>query len=864
MAISSPGIGSNLDINSIVNQLMQAEAQPLAKLTKKEASYQARISAYGSLKGSLSAFQSALATLSDASKFQSIKADSSDAKVFTASASSKATAGAYNINVTQLARGQTLVGPAVGSLTSAIGSGADTTLTFQFGEISGGTLVGKSALLSASAAASGIPPAALSINGTNIATGITTNSAKELAAQINLSTGTTGVTATAAATDTGILSFGAVSTGAGDAYSLVIGSTTIASIGASASMSAEDLDIALTSGAGAAGLATEGITVTGSAAAGTLRFTRADGSNIRITQSLTNASGTAVGGIGGLTSGTTSTYTSSVSLSSASEIKIGGANPTAAGFAAGAMPTTYSGAAFAQDSNKATATVKIDSSNNTLQGIRDTINAAGLGVTASIVSDGSATPHHLVLTSNKTGTTSSMKISVSGDAALSNLLAYDPTGTQKMQQSSSAQSTLLSVNGIAVSSATQTVTDAIQGTTLTVNTLGASTLTVARDTAAVESSVNSFVKAYNDLNKTINTLTAYNPTTKEAGLLLGDAATRQIQSQIKRMMGDALPDAGGSFKLLTQIGIKSNSKDGSLSVDSAKLKTAINSNFDDIAALFATQGKTTDSLISYAGSSSATKPGTSAVNITTLATQGKMIGNAAAGLTITEGENDELSITVDGVSATVKLAAGTYTAASLAAQVQSAINGASGLSSSSVAVTVNADAAGIMTITSNRYGSASNVAVGGNGLTNLLGATPAATLGVDVAGTINGIAASGSGQTLTGAPGSLVEGLKLTVTGGATGERGTVSFSHGYATQLSLLVNGYTGNSGSISSTTEGLNRSVKDIEKQRAAFNTRLTAVEKRYRAQFAALDKTISSMSQTTNFLTQQLSQLSNLASE
>ena len=101
----------------------------------------------------------------------------------------------------------------------------------------------------------------------------------------------------------------------------------------------------------------------------------------------------------------------------------------------------YTGASFAENPDQPSGSITIDSSNNSLQGIRDAINKAGLGVTATIVADGSAEPNRLVLTSDKTGAASSMKITVDGDAALQNLLGYDPAdgGAQKLSQTSAAQ-----------------------------------------------------------------------------------------------------------------------------------------------------------------------------------------------------------------------------------------------------------------------------------------------------------------------------------------------------------------------------------------------------------------------------------------
>jgi flagellar hook-associated protein 2 len=103
------------------------------------------------------------------------------------------------------------------------------------------------------------------------------------------------------------------------------------------------------------------------------------------------------------------------------------------------------------------------------------------------------------------------------------------------------------------------------------------------------------------------------------------------------------------------------------------------------------------------------------LNVSQLATQGKAVGGGAAVLTINAASNDTIDLTVEGVAASVTLAAGTYTAAALAAEIQSKINGVIALSSAGISVTVT-QSAGVLSVTSNRYGSASTVAItGGTG-----------------------------------------------------------------------------------------------------------------------------------------------------
>lgn len=245
----------------------------------------------------------------------------------------------------------------------------------------------------------------------------------------------------------------------------------------------------------------------------------------------------------------------------------------------------YSGAAFTSNGN-GTASITIDSTNNTLEGIRDAINAASMGVTATIVNDGSGTPYRLALTSGSSGASNSMKITTSGgDGSIDSLLAYDPAGTQNLTQTIAAQNADLTVNGIAITSASNTVSEAIQGVTLTLtNTTAApASLTVARDTTAINTAASGFVDAYNALAGQIKSRSAYATNGSAGGALAGDGTLRVMQDQLRSIFNT--PASGGTLTSLAEVGIAFQ-KDGSLSLDSSKLNSAISANFSDVTNLF--------------------------------------------------------------------------------------------------------------------------------------------------------------------------------------------------------------------------------------------------------------------------------------
>lgn len=246
---------------------------------------------------------------------------------------------------------------------------------------------------------------------------------------------------------------------------------------------------------------------------------------------------------------------------------------------------TYTGATFTSNGN-GTTNVTIDSTNNTLEGIRDAINAANFGVTATIVNDGSATPYRLALTSTNSGASNSIKITASGgDGTINSLLGYDPAGVQNLNQTIAAQNASLTVNGIAISKTSNTVSDAIQGVTFTLGKVTTSpvNLTVAHDTSAISTAASGVVEAYNALYNQLKTRSAYGTATSQAPALEGDGTVRIMLSQLRNILNTAA--TGGTLAYLTEVGISSQAN-GVLTFDSSKLNSAVAANFADVTNLF--------------------------------------------------------------------------------------------------------------------------------------------------------------------------------------------------------------------------------------------------------------------------------------
>lgn len=221
----------------------------------------------------------------------------------------------------------------------------------------------------------------------------------------------------------------------------------------------------------------------------------------------------------------------------------------------------------------------------TLQGVRDAINGAKLGVTASIVNDGSATPYRLVLTANEAGTSKAITNITSSDANLNTLLSYDDTVGGAMEQKVAPQTALFRVNNIDIESNSNTYTDAIQGVTLTLKneTTTPTSLTVARDTAAVRSAADKFVEAYNALYDQLKSRSAFKTATSAGGALAGDNAVRQMLNEMREII--STPASGGTLGYLSEIGITTQAG-GNLKLDGIRFNAALEQDFADVSNLF--------------------------------------------------------------------------------------------------------------------------------------------------------------------------------------------------------------------------------------------------------------------------------------
>jgi flagellar hook-associated protein 2 len=528
-------------------------------------------------------------------------------------------------------------------------------------------------------------------------------------------------------------------------------------------------------------------------------------------------------------------------------------------------PESYN--SFSLNPDKGVATIVIDNTNNTLEGVRDAVNSAGIGVSASIVNDGNG--YRLLLGSGSTGEENSLEIRVDDDdgndvdgAGLS-AFAFN-TDAINLAQTAAAQDALFTINGLSISNASNTVENVIDGVNINLRSLSGTapvSIEIVEDRAAVTEAISEFITGYNSFIATANNLTAYDAETASAGVLQGDFSARSISGQLRQVLSTAVAGFNGPFSSLSEIGISTGS-DGSLSLNNADLDLALESSFDEIVGLFAAVAIPSDSNIDFVSASDLTSVGDFDINISQLATRGQLTGAAAAFPLTIDDNNDGLTIQIDGViSGAIAFTQGSYGSGdALAAELQSQINGDSAIAAEerNVLVTFNGDH---FEIISDRYGTGSKVeitSVDTNSAAQLGLSVAVGTDGLDVAGTIGGVAAIANGQTLTGAVGSDAEGLELLINGGLAGPRGNVSFSRGISFQINTMIAGFLESDGLLDSRTDGLQARLDDIDDQRLTLDFKIDTFEARQRARFNALDGLLAQLESTSSFLTQQLASL------
>ncbi|MBH1999275.1 MAG: flagellar filament capping protein FliD [Sphingomonadaceae bacterium] len=218
------------------------------------------------------------------------------------------------------------------------------------------------------------------------------------------------------------------------------------------------------------------------------------------------------------------------------------------------------------------ATISITSANNSYSGLAAAINASGLGVTASVITDTQGT--RLVM-KGATGAASDFSLtSVSGTDLAA--FAWSGTDSATMASKSDPKDAIISLDGVEQRYATNTVDTAIANMRIDLNKASPGTLVTlasTEPTTSMRDLMVEFVSAYNTLLKGLNTATSKGADSSSAGVLNGESAIRDMKRQLSQMTSTAL-SASGAYRTLSDIGISTN-RDGTLALDTKALDKAI-------------------------------------------------------------------------------------------------------------------------------------------------------------------------------------------------------------------------------------------------------------------------------------------------
>lgn len=561
--LSSLGAGSGVDTKSLAQSLVDAEKTPRAeaiqnKITKAES----RISGYSALMYSASSLKDAFSALNDKTDFNTVSVSNSNTSAFSLVAGSAATTGSHEIEVVALAKPQRSVSDGFSNATTAVSS-TDLTLNLTVGSVTS-TISVAAASTSPTGMVKAINDANLGVKAELVNTG--DGSATPFKIMLTGQTGTTGVFKMSS---TNGLNFNTGTRTLSDGYA---SATTALNGGLPFTL---DLDVG-------------GVTQSISIAAGSTTLTgladAINNANTGVKAELidTGDATTPIKMLLTPAAGSTST----VSFSAKQTLSFSAATTAlSTGFASGSVALN-GGEAFTlnvTDGSSLPASIAI-SAGSTPDDVVAAVNAASLGITAELVDsgDGSATPYKIQLTS-----TSGEVLTIETDSVVTAPVAgLSPTSSASASLQSASDASLV-VNGVTITRTSNTITDAVTGSTLTLlaTTSSAATVNLSRDTSAIKDKIRALVAAYNDANSVMNVVTdAKSEVEQFGGALVGDSTVRLVRDQMRAMVTGTSSSPGSTITAMWQLGVNLT-REGTLTLDETTLEAALTDNYDEVVTM---------------------------------------------------------------------------------------------------------------------------------------------------------------------------------------------------------------------------------------------------------------------------------------
>jgi flagellar hook-associated protein 2 len=805
---SVDGLVSGLDTTTIINQLMSLERAPQDRLKTQKPTISSEIAIYQALNSKFSTLASKAQELARPAGWAAMTATSSSAAV-TATATSTAASGQLSFTVQQLSRAGAIASTGTVLSTAAIVASGPVVVA-RGADVLGFSLLG---------AGPGLTTGAHTVKVTQATAGAVQTGTAPLAA-----TTTFAAPATLDITVDGVAK----------TYTIAAGSYSPAQLAAAVqTASGGDLTAAVdTNGALTLTTRHEGsaasLAVTGGTAAADLALA---------------AGGPAAVGVDG-----------ALTVDGGSTITVTSAGPGVTTSLAG--PNGTIAATFSGGLRTGTATVaSVDPGSGSLTALVDAINASGSGISAAAVKVGTA-GYRLQLSSSTTGADSNISIDTTNLGGSLGSFATVQAGRDAVIRIGEG------AGAYDVTSSTDTIKDLLPGVSVQLNQADPAatvTVTVARDGKAIADKVAALVDAANGALSAIAANSGYDAQTRKAGLLLADGNARRLTDQVNSAIS-SLVGVGGSLTSAGAVGI-SLVKDGTISFDRAKFVAAYNADPAAVARLFQEGGSATDSHVAYLSGSDNTRAGTYDVNVTQVAAQAVVTGTALSGAGLVAAETIDVRVGgATGVTATYAAHAGE--------SLQSVADGLNAaFAQQSLAMSAQV-VSGQLVLRSSAYGSQAAFEVRSSALgaageqTGLVAGTGVweRHAGTDVAGTINGVTATGNGQALIApALDPTLGGLALTITATAPGALGTFTYTPGVAARLDAVASDAIDfGTGSITTAISGRQSRMSQIDGQISNWDVRLAAREATMRAQFAAMETALGKLKDQSNWLAGQLASL------
>jgi flagellar hook-associated protein 2 len=813
--VSFSGLVSGLNTQSIINAEMAVYEQPLTNLQTEQSTINTQIADFQAINTQLLSLQQSADALADPSAFnEAYAAASSNSSVATAAVTSGTQTGSLTFAVDQLAVGST--------------------------QISAGTVASPNDIVTSGSVLVGSGGAALGITSLTAGTGLAAGSHTIAVTQSSSGATVAGSAPLAASTTIGASNdqLDLVVNGAAQTVALASGTYTPSQLAQAIDAASGGSLSATTSVSGQLSLAT---TEQGSAAS--LQLT--GGSALT---ALGLSAGSTVNGTDGVISlDGTSTTVSDISGSGTTSLTLNSGT-------GGTVTVGISGGVTAGSMTADSVSV----GDGSLQSVVSAINGAGVGVTANALEVGQNS-YALELTSNGTGTASSTTIDPQ---------AFAGSGLGALLTTTSAQNAVVSVGGTGgyqVTSQTNALSGLLPGITISLASVSSTpvTVTVSPDGSTVAGNVQTLVSAANQLLSTISTDTAYNTQTKTAGPLNGNMSLTSLAQQILGAIGEAVGRSGaGSDGTAGESAGLAITSQGTITFNQTAFEAAYAKNPTGVQSMFTEGGTFTAALPAYAGQVSVagatdnTSPGTYAVSVTQSAQQAVDVGSstwASGASALSQAET--YTVTGGAVSATYAATAGESVA-----DVVNGMNGAlaaAGIDAS--AALVGSPGAYQVQLASAAYGSAATFQVAASG-SDQLGLTSGGSTytGTDVAGTINGLAAVGSGQDLSSYnSGDNADGLVVQVTTpGITSATalGNVTYAPGFGQGLAhIAATSSLAPNGIIPVTIAGLQGTLAEVGSEISMQQQLVATQQAALTAEFTNMETTLSRLQSESSFLNQ-----------